>query len=497
MKVVLGLIFILTSACANPDSLGKLEGRLTNSLTSVQDDNGANQLPPIYQNPLDVSKCENETGFACLILVSNLPEPSDSDTNPKASKIRIFEDGVEIGPAHSLHDDIRNKGKGHYSHWLGTLRLSASDSSNPRTNGKKYTFGIAGVYLPYVPPLEIANFNTTLMGGDQVTIPAQKGVPPFTYTVITGGGSVTNTGTYKAPNVSSRITVRVTDSAGQVKDVKLRSQVMNYIGGGSNGVSRDTVWSSHDGFTWVVQKLLPIGIQGISLAVLNDVLFLFGGYTSTPVAVSYKSDNLGNDWLPNTALPRTGEMGARLVYGGKIYLAITDRILVSSDGSNYITHALNPLGNIQIDGARMTFFNNKFWLIAGGNRGVAVLDTIYSSPDAKTWTLVSTFPDKRYAGALYNFNNKLFYVGGMSGNFIVTADVFQSTDGIEWTRIGAIPTPRTYTRGLVYKNKMWLLGGESGTATGERNVWSSSDGINWVDSGLLPEGRFNGDVVVY
>ena len=58
------------------------------------------------------------------------------------SPLLILENGTLCGPAHSLHADIRNLGMGRFSHWNNSLYFSASDNSNPRTNGKKYQYGI-------------------------------------------------------------------------------------------------------------------------------------------------------------------------------------------------------------------------------------------------------------------------------------------------------------------------------------------------------------------
>jgi SAM-dependent methyltransferase len=57
----------------------------------------------------------------------------------------VCEDGQPLPYAGVIHDDIRKKGEGRYSIWPGEDRgehyilLSASDNSDPRTNGKKYT----------------------------------------------------------------------------------------------------------------------------------------------------------------------------------------------------------------------------------------------------------------------------------------------------------------------------------------------------------------------
>ena len=56
------------------------------------------------------------------------------------STLLLFEDEQLLQPAHTVHDDIRNLGKGRYSHWYGNLYFSTSDGSDPNTNGREYRF---------------------------------------------------------------------------------------------------------------------------------------------------------------------------------------------------------------------------------------------------------------------------------------------------------------------------------------------------------------------
>ncbi|MFT7464510.1 MAG: hypothetical protein ACI9EF_002866 [Pseudohongiellaceae bacterium] len=73
----------------------------------------------------------------CWIL-DGLPAewPSDKDG---PSNLRLLEDGVLLGPAHAGHGDLREHGEGRYCHWGDQLWFSASDNSDPTTNGRTYT----------------------------------------------------------------------------------------------------------------------------------------------------------------------------------------------------------------------------------------------------------------------------------------------------------------------------------------------------------------------
>jgi pectate lyase len=73
-----------------------------------------------------------------------LSKSGDSNEQPTVSTLRLFENGVELKPPHSVHQDIRDSGKGRFSHWGTTLIFSASDNTNPATNGRKYTYTLDG-----------------------------------------------------------------------------------------------------------------------------------------------------------------------------------------------------------------------------------------------------------------------------------------------------------------------------------------------------------------
>ncbi|MFA7174001.1 MAG: hypothetical protein WC340_11420 [Kiritimatiellia bacterium] len=68
--------------------------------------------------------------------------PGDGLEGMPPSKLKLFEDGKELGPAHTLHAQIREHGHGRFSHWQTVLYFTASDGSDPRTNGRRYTWRI-------------------------------------------------------------------------------------------------------------------------------------------------------------------------------------------------------------------------------------------------------------------------------------------------------------------------------------------------------------------
>ncbi|MGH8510787.1 MAG: pectate lyase family protein, partial [Gammaproteobacteria bacterium] len=94
------------------------------------------------QTALNVSTASSDGGFA-YIIVSSFGTPADNSANPTRSVLKLFENSLELGPAHSVHANIRNLGQGRFSHWTGaveSLRFAASNNTDPRTNGRSYTY---------------------------------------------------------------------------------------------------------------------------------------------------------------------------------------------------------------------------------------------------------------------------------------------------------------------------------------------------------------------
>jgi hypothetical protein len=60
----------------------------------------------------------------------------------------ILESGVSLPYGNALHCDVRCQGGGRYSLWRDGVFFSATDNSDPRTNGRTYTLLVpAMIYL--------------------------------------------------------------------------------------------------------------------------------------------------------------------------------------------------------------------------------------------------------------------------------------------------------------------------------------------------------------
>lgn len=93
-------------------------------------------------------QADSATGWAARLhmapALAELEAVADNLEHPYRSPLQLFEDGVPLGPAHSLHALIRGEGRGRFSHWgpQQVLLFSTTDNSDPNRNGRSYTIGV-------------------------------------------------------------------------------------------------------------------------------------------------------------------------------------------------------------------------------------------------------------------------------------------------------------------------------------------------------------------
>ena len=78
-------------------------------------------------------------GHCYIAQIPHLEASADSDDNRGRSKIMLFENGVPLGFPHQYPHHIKTFGSGRYSHWDVKLLFSATDNTDPNSNGKQYT----------------------------------------------------------------------------------------------------------------------------------------------------------------------------------------------------------------------------------------------------------------------------------------------------------------------------------------------------------------------
>lgn len=93
-------------------------------------------LQPVLE--LDPKAMLKENGFAYSYPVPQFASEADITGQASRSPYSLTEDGKLLGPSHSIHDNIRKKGNGSWSHWEKAIYFSSSDGTDPRENNRKY-----------------------------------------------------------------------------------------------------------------------------------------------------------------------------------------------------------------------------------------------------------------------------------------------------------------------------------------------------------------------
>jgi pectate lyase len=207
---------------------------------------------------IDLSKVSKEEGFAYKIS-RNFGITGDSNNKPSISTLRVFEDGKELGEAHALHANIRKTGKGKFSHWGNSLIFSASDNTDPRKNGRKYTYTTGG------------NPSTTVPEAPAPVIPTTPEVPT---TPPTSGVSTTGLIGYAAENGTTTggkggQTVTVSTLAALKSAASSKSPMIIQVSGTISGTGMINVASNK---TIIGLKGSKLNGVGLLLYTVNNVI---------------------------------------------------------------------------------------------------------------------------------------------------------------------------------------------------------------------------------
>ena len=134
MSFLLMLVLITFSKCKKDSNVSTTDTQL------AAQDAALSVVATKVSSPvkLNLSNAASDGGYSYKAY--NITGTGDANGQTTQSTLRLYEDGKEIGPAHTAHADIRSGGKGRFSNWGNALYFSASDNTDPRSNGRTYTY---------------------------------------------------------------------------------------------------------------------------------------------------------------------------------------------------------------------------------------------------------------------------------------------------------------------------------------------------------------------
>ncbi len=195
-------------------------------------------------------------------------------------------------------------------------------------------------------------------------------------------------------------------------------------------------------------------------AVVGDRFFVFGGFTGTELAASYRVD---------------------------VYDPAADRWDSAADLPTNVTHNMTAV------------VGDDVWLVGGyvgDNPGVVTAETWILDTRAETWRTGPPLPSARAGGALVKHGDRLHYFGGFVDRQNVSGDhwALDLSDGdARWEPRAALPEPRGHLSGASLGGLVYGIGGQFGHDDWLRDVpyVHVYDPANdtWREVASLPRGR--------
>ncbi len=226
-----------------------------------------------------------------------------------------------------------------------------------------------------------------------------------------------------------------------VYDNKMWMMGGRYLG----GAYLNDVWYSTNGINWTQATASANwpGRSGHASLVYDNKMWVMGGYNLTGVS-GYKND-----------------------------------VWYSTDGVNWTRATANANWSAR-EGHSSVVYDNKMWIIGGGNLGGNRNDVWWTNDtnftDGQTWyqaTSSANWPGRSGHASLV-YDNKMWVMGGYISTCV--NDVRYSTNGANWTQATANAAwpARTEFSSVVYDNKMWVLGGIVDPSGYKNDVWYSN-----------------------
>jgi N-acetylneuraminic acid mutarotase len=180
-----------------------------------------------------------------------------------------------------------------------------------------------------------------------------------------------------------------------------------------------TIWATCvapqlDDGTWVERNSMPTPRSEMAAAVLDELIYVPGGFGGTDIFEVY--DSAADEWQELAALP-----------DGRNHLMVT-----ALDGYVYVF---------------------------GGGRGDTSepTDTAWQyDPDADTWTELTPMPEPRYAGAAVTLDDYIYIVGGIGETqALLRYDPAQD----EWATLAELQEPREHLAAAALDGVIYALAG--------------------------------------
>lgn len=222
------------------------------------------------------------------------------------------------------------------------------------------------------------------------------------------------------------------------------------------------------GASWTSQQSMPTGISSSGAAVINGILYVVGGYTTSIVGMLQAYDPATNTWTTKAPMPTPRYQVAVAAVNGVLYAVGGDcgngchlATVEAYDPTTNTWTTKAPMPGDGVAGAGAASVNGLLYIIGGVPNNTA--GTVYAyDPVGETWTVKSPMPTLRTGFGVAVANGKIYAVGGYNGNIIATVEEYDPSTNT-WTSKAPMPTPRVYLAAAGANGIVWAVGGFTDT----------------------------------
>jgi len=308
----------------------------------------------------------------------------------------------------------------------------------------------------------------TLTGTTYISATVPAGAVDGKVTVTTGTTTLTSLQTFTVHNSWRTGTAMPTAVYASATGV-LNNEVY-VVGGYTTSPTADVQIYNPAANTWSAGVSLPTATSGAAAAVVSDVLYVIGGFTSTVTNAVWAYNPKTKTWSGEAAMPTARDGAVAVVQKGIIYVA------GGYNGTDILAtvESYNPATNTWTEEAPMLgtkdypatgLIGTTIVAADGANApGEVTGDTEGYNATTNTWTNLATDPAAR-EGTCSGVVGSLFYdVGGYinNGGAATTVNESLSLSADKWTTtLAPIPQGAMFPGSAVYNGQLYCFGGEA------------------------------------
>jgi N-acetylneuraminic acid mutarotase len=212
---------------------------------------------------------------------------------------------------------------------------------------------------------------------------------------------------------------------------------------------------------WTTKASMSVARQSMGVVVLNNKIYVIGGYNGIDLAAVEEYDPGTNTWTTKPNMPEARNPSAAVV-NNKIYVI---------GGNNRIVEEFDPAANTWITKNSMpterrpyvAVVNNKIYAVGGYNDITGSLSTNEEyNPSIDTWTIKTNMPTARNSAPVAAVNGNVYAIGGEyfpHTPFSIVENYNPSTD--TWTTKTSMPAARRGMAAITLNNKIYVIGGQN------------------------------------